>query len=58
MGNYTNGQQRSAYQKSHAMTSAGIPLVITGGVLFFVQIRYLVAKYILEMYIGEKEWWG
>ena len=44
------------------MTNAGIPLVIAGGVLFFVQIRYLVVKYILEMYIGEKNgggerWW-
>ena len=58
MGNYTDNQLRSAYEKSHAMTNAGIPLVIAGGVLFFVQIRYLVVKYILEMYIGEKNGGG
>ena len=58
LGNYTQSQLRSAYKKSQAMTNIGITLVVVSGVLFFVSIRYIVVKYILEMYISEKNGGG
>ena len=51
MGNYTNSQLRLLYKTTNAMINAGISLVAVGGVLFFVQTRYLVVKYCLELCI-------